>query len=40
VLADRDALRIEAVTRQVNDPTLLKRGAQMEMAKKKAKTRG
>jgi len=40
VLADRDALRIEAVTRQVNDPTLLKRGAQMEAARQRGKTRG
>jgi len=42
VLSDRDALRIESITRQVNDPTLLKRGAQLEMAKQKRKgqTRG
>ena len=41
VMEDRNALRMESITRQLNDPVLLRRGAQMEMGqKRKGKTRG
>jgi len=42
VMKDKDALRLESVTRQLNDPVLLRRGAQMDAdaARKKGRTRG
>jgi hypothetical protein len=42
VMKDKDALRLESITRQLNDPVLLRRGAQMDAdaARKKGRTRG
>jgi len=41
-MEERNQLRLESVTRQLNDPVLLRRGAQIEMGKqkRKGKTRG